>query len=67
LEKWTEFHKHVAALPGSDREVCELLWYFGLSQQEAADFLGISLRTIKRRWFQVRCLLVKQMESEQPD
>ena len=34
-----------------------LLFYEGLTQEEAAKVLGISLRTVKRRWQSARCRL----------
>jgi RNA polymerase sigma-70 factor (ECF subfamily) len=50
LASWGEFHEQIAALPDEEREVFDLLWYQGLSQAEAAELLGVSERTIKRRW-----------------
>jgi RNA polymerase sigma-70 factor (ECF subfamily) len=34
-----------------------LLFYEGLTQEEAATVLGVSLRTLKRRWQSARCRL----------
>ena len=50
LAYWSEFHSMVQALPDDQQEVVDLLWYQGLSQQEAAEFLAVSDRTIQRRW-----------------
>jgi len=50
LAEWTEFHSLIDTLPEDDREVFNLLWYDGLSQAEAAVVLGVSERTLKRRW-----------------
>jgi RNA polymerase sigma factor (sigma-70 family) len=50
LAAWREFHEAVQKLPANEREVFELLWYQGLSQEEAADLLGCDRSTIKRRW-----------------
>src|SRR5262249_16898230 len=50
LQLWTEFHQHAADLPPEEREVFDLRWYQGLSSEEAADLLGLSLATVKRRW-----------------
>src|SRR5262245_1528554 len=47
---WTEFHEQINALPDDDREAFELLWYQGLNQAEAAELLGVSVRTLQRRW-----------------
>ncbi len=50
LAEWTEFHEKVAALPEEEREVFELIWYGGLSHEEAAENLDVCVRTIGRRW-----------------
>jgi RNA polymerase sigma-70 factor (ECF subfamily) len=57
LEDWTAFHEQVEALPEEEREVFNLLWYEGLTQEEAAAFLGVGLRTVKRRWQAARVSL----------
>src|SRR5256885_9614190 len=48
--QWTELHEQIGALPDEEREVVGLLFYQGLSQAETAEVLGISLRTVQRRW-----------------
>lgn len=50
LTEWTEFHERVAALPDEEREVFDLLYYEGVSQEEAAAILACSVRTLRRRW-----------------
>jgi len=57
LEDWSAFHAQVEKLPDEEREVVGLLFYKGLSQEEAAQLLGVSLRTVKRRWQSARCTL----------
>jgi RNA polymerase sigma-70 factor (ECF subfamily) len=57
LEAWSAFHAQVDALPDEEREVVNLVWYEGLTQEEAARVLGVSLRTLKRRWQSARCRL----------
>jgi RNA polymerase sigma factor (sigma-70 family) len=57
LTSWTTFHEACERLPDVEREVVTLLYYQGLSQQAAADMLGVSLRTVKRRWFSAREML----------
>jgi RNA polymerase sigma factor (sigma-70 family) len=49
LAVWEEFHQAVEKLPPEEREVFELLWYHGLSQDEAAEVLGVDKSTVKRR------------------
>lgn len=64
--EWGEFHEHVERLPAEDREVFDLLYYHGLTQDEAAATLGVSSRTIKRRWREARLALhaVTQCDRE---
>ncbi len=63
LETWTEFHQAVEALPEDQRDVVSLLWYEDLSQPEAAEVLGISLATLKRRWQVARLALFDRMKD----
>ena len=44
------FEHTVDALPEEEREVVNLIWYEGMSQPEAAEVLGVSSRTVLRRW-----------------
>jgi len=61
--EWTDFHEAVEKLPEEEREVFSLLWYEELSQAEAAEVLGISVRTIKRRWQSARCILGNNLDG----
>ena len=67
LEAWSAFHAQVEALPDEEKEVVGLLFYEGLTQQEAANVLGVSLRTVKRRWLSARCLLRQKLNETEPD
>jgi RNA polymerase sigma-70 factor (ECF subfamily) len=49
LAAWTEFHERVGLLPDGEREVFDLVWYQGLNYAEAAVFLDVSHRTLRRR------------------
>jgi RNA polymerase sigma-70 factor (ECF subfamily) len=60
LAEWSEFHQRVEQLPEEVREVFDLIWYQGLSQEEVAEALGISHRTVQRRWMAAR-LLIQQL------
>jgi RNA polymerase sigma-70 factor (ECF subfamily) len=57
LVQWTEFHASVEALPEDEREVFSLIWYEEVTQKEAAELLGVSTRTVIRRWQSARYLL----------
>lgn len=61
IESWTEFHSAVEQLPEEQQVVVGLLWYEGMSQPEAAEVLGVSLATIKRRWQAARIQLSEQL------
>jgi RNA polymerase sigma-70 factor (ECF subfamily) len=45
-----EFHQQVSRLPPDEREVVNLLFYQELTQAEAAEVLGVTVRTVQRRW-----------------
>jgi RNA polymerase sigma-70 factor (ECF subfamily) len=66
LAAWTEFHSCVNKLPEEEREIFDLLWYQELSQAEAATLLGISDRTVKRRWRSARLKLHEALNGELP-
>jgi len=61
LQFWTEFHEQVEALPDEERAVFDLLWYQELTQVEAGLLLGVSERTVKRRWQSARLQLHQKL------
>lgn len=63
---WVDFHAGIEALSDQEREVVELLWYHGLSQQEAADIIKVDVRTIKRRWRAARLALHDKLDGANP-
>ena len=67
LEEWTEFHERVQLLPDDEREVFDLLYYEGVSQEEAADLLGCSVRTVRRRWQDAKLLLHGGVNDGSPE
>ena len=62
LAHWAEFHEAVDKLPPQEREVVDLLWYQELSQEEAAEVLGVDKSTVKRRWRHAREKLAGVLE-----
>jgi RNA polymerase sigma factor (sigma-70 family) len=51
---WHRFHQEVEKLAAEQQEVVNLLFYEGLTHDEAARVLGVSTRTVKRRWKEVK-------------
>jgi RNA polymerase sigma factor (sigma-70 family) len=64
LAQWSELHQHIDALPEEEREVVGLLFYQGMAQQEAAEVLNISVRTLQRRWHSALCKLHRVWKGE---
>jgi RNA polymerase sigma-70 factor (ECF subfamily) len=63
---WDRFHDLVEALPDDERAVVDCLFVSELTQEETAQVLGVSLRTVKRRWQSARIRLQKAIEQEVP-
>lgn len=66
IAQWCEFHEQVERLADPEREVFDLLFYHNLSQEEAAEILGIDVRTIKRRWRVARIALSDALQGGSP-
>jgi RNA polymerase sigma-70 factor (ECF subfamily) len=64
LAEWTDFHEQVEAMPDEEREVFNLLWYEQMGQEEAAEILGVTTRTVRRRWQDARYRLQKARLGE---
>ena len=60
LNAWAALHAEVERLEADQREVFELIWYHQLSQVETAEILGISRRTVIRRW-QAACFRFREI------
>ncbi len=65
LADWGEFHGQIASLPNEQREVFGLIFYQGMTQDEAADVLGLGLRTVQRRW-QAALLNLHRLRNGEP-
>jgi RNA polymerase sigma-70 factor (ECF subfamily) len=66
LVAWSAFHEAVETLPEEEREVFDLLWYQGLTHEEAAALLGVAERTVGRRWQAARLHLAEALHGEIP-
>lgn len=54
MAMWDEFHTYVQSLPENDREYFDLLYYHGLTQEQAAKMIEISLYDLKKHWATLR-------------
>lgn len=59
LERWEEFHAAVESLPEEHREVFKLVWYLGTDRETTAKTLGLSVRTVGRRWQEAREMVAR--------
>ena len=56
-------HIAVGQLPQDLREVFELTFYEDMQQQEIADLIGVSTKTVKRRWRDARLALQEMLDG----
>lgn len=63
LQEWSELHELIDQLPEEQRNVVDLLLYHGMSQNEAAEIMGTSVRSIKRYWRNARLNLYDRLEG----
>jgi RNA polymerase sigma-70 factor (ECF subfamily) len=66
LAVWTDFHRQVEALAEEEREVFDLIWYQGLTFTDAATVLGVSARTVTRRWHAANLRLHQSLRESLP-
>jgi len=45
------------------RQIVELRFFGGLSQDDVAALLGVSVRTVERDWFKARLFLLRELED----
>lgn len=61
-----ELYQQIEGLPGQEREVVDLLYFYGLSQAETATQLGVTERTVRRYWTVARVRLFEAMKEILP-
>ncbi|WP_296456317.1 sigma-70 family RNA polymerase sigma factor [Rubinisphaera sp.] len=66
METWGDFHQMIERLPEEERQVVDLLWYHGMTQDAAAKVLKITTRRFRRLWRQARMSLHEMMEGRDP-
>lgn len=62
--EWVDFFEILEKLSQENREVFDLIWLQGLDQKQAAKVLGISLRTLIRRWIKSKLEIRKLINEE---
>ena len=66
LEPWTRLHDAVGALDADDRELFDLVWFFGATQHDVATLTGSSPRTVRRQWERLKRRLVDALDGDFP-
>jgi RNA polymerase sigma-70 factor (ECF subfamily) len=66
LGSWTEFHEMADRLPDDYRQVFDLIFYHGLTQEEVAEALGVTDRTVRTRWRGARLALIEAIGGRLP-
>ena len=67
LAEWTRFHETADALSEDDRAMFGMVWYLGLTQDEIANLLGCSTRTVRRRWDEAKRAFTVAFRDEPPE
>ena len=67
LARWEKFHAAVENLPEEHREVFRLVWFLGADRETAAKNLGLSIRTVGRRWQEARELVAQALAPDDAD
>lgn len=63
MDRWVAFHEVAASLPEEERQVFDMVWYLGASQDDVAKTLGCSSRTVRRRWDSAKALFVARLQT----
>ncbi len=59
-ERWQKLYEAIDNLQKEEREVVELLHVHDLTQDQAAQVIGVDVRTVQRRWQKARLRLAEQ-------
>ncbi len=57
ISEWVEFHESIDTLPEEEKNVFQLVFYQGLTHEEVSSLLGISIKTVFRRWTKAKLIL----------
>ena len=58
--------ERLAEADGRLRQIVELRFFGGFSEQEIAEMLGVTRRTIERQWLKARLLLLHELQPDTP-
>ena len=58
--------KRLEAIDPRQSRIVELRYFGGLTEEETAEVLGVSLRTVKREWSVARAWLYAELTQERP-
>jgi RNA polymerase sigma factor (sigma-70 family) len=64
MGNWSEFHEYIERLPADEQLLFDLLWYQGLTMEDAAEASGLSERTLRRRWRTARINLHRDLLAD---
>jgi RNA polymerase sigma-70 factor (ECF subfamily) len=64
LAEYTELHQIVEKMPGDVMPTFELCYYNGLTQEAAAEILGVDKRTIQRRMRAAKQWLAERLRGD---
>ena len=67
LRSLDEALANLAALDSRKSQVVELRYFGGLTAEETAGFLNLSLRTVEREWNMAKAWLYRALSEKQPD
>jgi len=63
---WLKLHEQIEQLPERERAVVDLLFYHTLHEAEAAELLGVSSKTVRRRWLAAKLRLFQALHDTAP-
>lgn len=63
---WQNFHENIKELPAEEMEIFDYLYYQELSQDDTARLLGLTERTVQRRWQTAKLNLARLLRGEPP-
>jgi RNA polymerase sigma-70 factor (ECF subfamily) len=64
LAGWSEIHEWIKARPGEEGELWNLIWYNGLTQDEAAELLQIPRKTLCNHWQATRLRFIERFGED---